>query len=313
MEGELKIMMGVQSSRFRKLPRGRATIIDGHLVNHRKGPDWYVDASRTASGDGTEWGQAFKTMAEAFNRLIGGETIRFAGTIREQLVTPVQVFDVRIIGAGNRPRHADSTPSGGNLYASSWRPPASGAVSGKATVRVLQQGWSFENILFTMESATAAGVEVVRDAGAGNAERDGSHCSVLGCRFAGAGIGVRSGVAGLFTEIAFNVLVEGNTFHDNTKAISGINGNAWQIVDNIFRGNTNHIVAAFQNTQIIGNIMGSFTTGSIDLTGGGGLNQVSLNVLSGTYADGAAYRKSNANDNWNGNFASTGVTAAVPA
>jgi len=302
---------GIVTSRIQRKGSGQPTTIDGLPVTTSKGNTWYVDASRSGTGTGKSWQAAFLTMQEAFNKVGSGDTIRFVGKVLEQLVTPVQVFDVKVIGMGARPRHADSTPSGGNTHASQWGPPASGAVSGQATVRVLQQGWVFQNILFTMESATAAAIELVRNAGAGNAERDASHAQVLDCRFAGAGIGIRSGVAGSFTEIVFNVLVEGNTFQDNTIAMSGINGNQWVINRNLFRGCTDAVkMPSVTGFDISYNIFNKITTGVILLTGGSD-NSVHYNALPGTYTTGANYAEGTS-DNWNGNAASTGFTAAVP-
>lgn len=309
------LRQGIRTPKFRRVSNLGRTEIDGHQIYHRKGDTLYVDASASSSGDGKTWDSAFNTMQEAFNVLVGGETIYFTGKVTEQLVTPVQIFDVTVVGAGNRPRHADSTPSGGNTYASQWAPPASGAVSGQATVRVLQQGWRFENILFTMESATAPGVELVRNAGSGNAERDASHAEIVGCKFAGAGIAIRFGDAGVFTEIVNNALIEDNDFFMNTTAIAE-DGSAFQIyaqiLGNRFQRCTNDIVLAASHARIIGNTMSLAPTASIVISGGTGSSQVHGNFLPGTYANGTLYAPGT-NDNWNGNYASTGVTAAVPA
>ena len=285
-----------------------------------KGRAWFVDASSGSNGDGTSPQRAFSTMQKAFNAIASGDIIYFVGKVTEQLVTPVQVFDVTVVGCGNRPRHADAVPAGGNWAASQWGPPASGAVSGQATVRVLQQGWRFVNILFTMQGTTAAGVEVVRNAGADDAERDASHCEILGCKFAGAGIGIRSGVAGSFTENTTNVLVEGNTFLSSTTAIlqtAGFGGLNWQIKNNDFITCTNDITGPFTGTKIFGNRMSLAPTACIVLTGGG-TNMVNGNYLAGTYAAGTLYA-AGTSDNWNGNFtgsdaqtASAGVSYAVP-
>ena len=296
---------------------------DQKFVTSAFGRTWFVNPSTTVPASGWQAGsdgysgtgptQAFATMTKALAVVSDGDVINFIGKITEQLVTPVQVFDVWINGCGNRPRHADAVPAGGQYAAAQWAPPTSGAVSGQATVRVLQQGWRFTNILFTMESATAAGIEIVRNAGAADAERDASHASIIGCRFAGAGVGIRSGVAGLFTEIPFNVLVQGNTFNGNTTAISdAIGTNAWQILDNVFYTNTNAITMKLQSGVIKGNVIGSFTTNGIVLTGGAGLNQVTWNTLSGTYGN-PGYVVANANDNWYGNAGSTGFSSADPA
>jgi hypothetical protein len=308
--------LGIVSRSFRRGKPHAVTTIDGRQVFSEQGKAYFVDANRSGSGDGKSLESPFTTMAEAFAKIASGDTIYTRGKVREQLVTPVQVFDVSVIGLGNRPRHADSTPAGGEISASTWMAPATGAVVGKANVRVLQQGWKFENILFAMESATAAGIEIVRDAGAGNAERDASHTHVLGCKFAGAGVGIRGGVAGLFTEIPNHVVIEGNVFIDNTYAFrSEIQCQRWSIKYNEFQANTNHIVAQLGASFIYENIFGAFTTDSIELPGGQGLNIVTKNYLSGTYSSAGGYTVANANDEWAGNWNTIagGITVVDPA
>jgi hypothetical protein len=292
---------------------------NGGIVTASFGKTWFVNARSGIGSDGFS-GQSptspFLTMTKAFSVIASGDVINFVGKVTEQLVTPVNVFDVTVNGCGKRPRHADATPVGGNYAAAQWAPPTSGAVSGQATVRVIQQGWIFNNILFTMESATAAGVEIVRNAAAGDLERDGSHAQILNCRFAGAGIGIRSDNTG-FTEKPFNVLVAGNTFNGNTTCMSdAIGTNGWQIIDNVFTG-TSIITMKLESSFVARNVVGAFTaagsSGGIDLNGGVGLNQVCLNNLSGTYSIAGGYRVANANDNWYGNASSAGFTSADPA
>jgi hypothetical protein len=250
-------------------------------------------------------------MQEAFNKIGSGDTIRFVGKVLEQLVTPVQVFDVAVIGMGSRPRHADSTPAGGNTHASQWGPPASGAVANKATVSVLQQGWRFKNILFTMESATAPGIQLNRNAASGNSERDASHALIKGCKFAGAGLAIRFGEAGVFTEIVNNARIEDNDFFSNSTAISGQFQIYAQILGNRFQLCTNDIVMAASHARIIGNVMSLAPTASIVISGGTGSSQVHGNYLPGTYSTGTVYAEGS-NDNWNGNYGSGGVSSDVP-
>lgn len=283
-----------------------------------KGRAWFVDTSYGGNGTGKSPSTAFSTMQQAFNNVQSGDIIYFVGKVTEQLVTPVQVFDVTVVGCGNRPRHADSTPTGGNYAASQWGPPASGAVSGQATVRVLQQGWTFVNILFTSQGATAGCIELVRNADSGDDERDASHCSIIGCRFAGTGIGVKVGATS-YTENVFNVLVQDCTFNNMTKGVSAANGNGFQLKGNTFFSNTANITAAFQNSFIVNNYIGPFTaaanSGGIDLTGGTAGNVVTLNYLSGTYSNAGGYVAAGAGDEWGGNMnvISGGWTAADPA
>ncbi len=282
----------------------------------KKGRAWFVDASYGGSGNGRSPSQAFSTMQEAFNAIASGDIIYAIGNITEQLVTPVQIFDVTVVGAGNRPRNADATPAGGNWAAVTWKAP-SGGIAAQATVRVLQQGWRFVNLLFNMFDVNSAGIEIVRDAGAGDAERDASHCEVLGCIFAGAGIGVRLTAAG-FTENPYNVRIAGNKFTANTYGIlaSSAQPNSCDIDGNWFQGCTNAITAKLQASVIRRNVVQGFTassnSGGIDVRAGGGNNFITGNYLGGTYTNAGGYN-GESGDEWQGNFGSGGVTTIDPA
>ncbi len=274
------------------------------------GKAWFVDPNQS-NGNGQSPKTPFSTMQAAFNVITSGDIIYCLGNIREQLVAPVQVFDITIIGCGNRPRNADAVPLGGAYSAVTWRAPASGGVAAQATLRILQQGWTIYNILFNMLDANSAGIEIVRNAAAADDERDGSHASILNCTFAGAGVGIRSGATS-YTENVFDTLVQGNKFLSNTTAIKVTGGGAynWLIKDNDFYSNTNDIVGAFTASKIEYNRMSLAPTACIVLTGGAS-NMVHYNALPGTYANGTLYAPGTS-DNWNGNAASTGFTAAVP-
>lgn len=161
------------------------------------GKEWYVDAlNGSNSYSGTSWDKPYLTMAKAFTVVQSGDVINFVGKIREQLTTPVQVFDVTIRGGPNRPRHADAAPAPtGGSSASTWTTPSS-PTAATPLVKVLQQGWTFENVLFAGPT-DAACVLLFRDGGAGNAERDASHAEFHNCRFAsGASAVEQSGGAG---------------------------------------------------------------------------------------------------------------------
>lgn len=284
-----------------------------------KGRAWFVDTVHGNNKGGKSPDKAFTTMDAAFDVVGNGDIIYFVGKITEQLVTPVQIFDVTVVGCGNRPRHADATPSGGNYAAAQWGPPASGGTAAQATVRVIQQGWRFVNILFTAIDTNAAMIEVVRNADSGDSERDGSHCEIIGCRFAGDGIGVRI-TATSFTENPFNVYIGYNKFNSCTYGIlaSAAQPNSCTVEHNTFQGCTNAITAKFQASQIgPRNVVMGFTaassSGGIDVRSGGGNNLICMNVLGGTYSNAGGYN-GESGDQWLGNAASTaGATTADPA
>lgn len=241
-----------------------------------QGKEYFVKADAGSdTNSGLSWDSAFLTMSKAFTSVQSGDVIHFVGKIREQLTTPVQVFDVTVIGGGNRPRHADAapTPTGG-ASAATWTTPASGATTAPL-VDVLQQGWRFENILFAGPSDHAC-VRLFRNAGADDAERDASHAEFINCRFASGQEGISD------TGGCYGVLVQGCRFMALTGfAILGV-GNIgqgqtnWQILDNHFSGFTNGIKIAAFECLIKGN---AFTDGGtpnttvvLNTNNGGGAN-----------------------------------------
>jgi hypothetical protein len=228
------------------------------------GTTWHVDAlggSDSATGKG--WATAFLTMSKAFTLLSSGDRILFVGKIREQLTTPVQVFDVSVVGMGNRPRHADAAPAPvGGASGATWTTPASGATTAPL-VKVLFAG-----------PTDHACVQLYRDAGADDAERDASHAEFHGCRFASGKDGISD------TGGCYGVGVYGNRFGALTgHCILGV-GNIgqgqteWVIEDNHFQGFTNGVKIAGFACRVKGN---TFTDGGtpntttvLNMTNGGG-------------------------------------------
>lgn len=216
-------------------------IVGGTALPVRQGTVYFVDAlNGSNTNNGKSWDYPFLTMAKAFASIQSGDTIMFVGKIREQLTTPVQVFDVTVIGAGNRPRHADAAPTPvGGSSASTWTTPLSGATTAPL-VKVLQQGWRFINILFAGPSDHAC-VNIYRDNGSGDDERDASHAEIINCRFASGQDGI------LDTGGCYGVLLKGNTFNAMTGwavksgSTVGAGHTNWLIQDNRITGCANGI------------------------------------------------------------------------
>jgi hypothetical protein len=250
-----------------------------------RGDVYFVDAnSGVDTNDGATWDTAFLTMSKAFTSIASGDTIVFRGKIREQLTTPVQVFDVTVIGSGNRPRHADSTPDGGQNATNTWTIPASGATTAPLC-KVIQQGWRFENILFAGPTDSSC-IQLFRDAGSGDDERDASHAEIIGCRFASGQDGIDQ-YGG-----CYNVRVEGCSFHDLT-GYALKNGNVgiaspggWQILGNRFDSCAN-LMGAWQlwRSQFHDNTITDIATALIDTSGGNGDNTFLRNSFDIAAAD----------------------------
>lgn len=278
-----------------------------------RGTHRFVDTvTGSDAHDGLSWATAKATMDAAFDDLDSGDVVWFVGNVREELTTPAGIFDVTVIGAGNQPRHADAHTGNNGYRASTWKTPASPTAATPLLI-VQQQGWKIINILFDGPSDAAA-VQLFRDGGAGDAERDGSHAHIIGCKFV-AGQNHIEFKGGLSQVVIENNLFFGATadsFLDTTGAGIGTN-NYYRIVDNHFHNNESHIDAALNYATIKGNTFGKFTTDSLSLTGGSE-NIVWGNYFYGTYSNAGGY-DAGTNDEWGGNFNSLsgGVTAADPA
>src|SRR3972149_3825866 len=82
--------------------------ITGGMPPSFYGRYWFVDAKSGSDGNrGESAERPFLTMDKAFDMIDSGDVIIFRGKVREELTTPSGVFDVTVIGAANRPRHAD--------------------------------------------------------------------------------------------------------------------------------------------------------------------------------------------------------------
>lgn len=282
------------------------------------GNAWFVNGNAGTGGDGSR-DQPFSTMATAFNNVASGDTIFFKGNIAEQLSSPAGIFDVTIVGCGNSPRHADAHTGNNGYSAATWKAPSS-ATALTPLLKLQQQGWRLANFLFAAAPADTPAVDLFRDGGAGDAERDASHASFYGMRFDAGPIGIRANGGPAFITVS-GCLFRGQTTTSiaNTTG-AGIGTNlCWNILGNRFFDNVNHIVVPLSQGTIQDNVMGKFTTKGIDLVNGTGYNVVTKNLLTGDYDAGYVAA---ANDDWAGNFSSditsdevgdNAITTAVPA
>lgn len=280
------------------------------------GRDWYVDAlNGSDSNNGASWASPKLTMAAVFALLESGDHIYFVGKIKEQLTTPVQVFDVTITGGGNRPRHADAAPAPtGGSSAATWTVPASPAAT-TPLLKVLQQGWRIENFVMAGPS-DAACVLLYRDGGAGNAERDASHFEAKGIRFASGQDGLEQSGG------CYNVRIEGCRFHDltgycikNTAGAGVAASYRWEIVNNDFNACANWMGAWAGNSfYIADNRIAKITTALIDLSGGTGYNSVvrnSFDIAAASF-DPAGGVTGKAGDVWS-NYLTDALETGLPA
>ena len=218
----------------------------GAAINVGQGDTWYVDATDGLDTNaGKSWDNAFLTMSKAFTSCGSGDKIYFHGKVTEQLTTPAEVFDVTVVGAGNRPRHIDGTVKAGSTSAAMWTESAASPATPLCIVQ--QQGWRFVNILFA-GPADAACIQLLRDAGSGDDERDGSHAEFINCRFASGLHAIEQsggcGHVGIYN--CFITSMTGYAIKNTTGAGIGY-PIRWELIGNRFLDNANVLKMACQN------------------------------------------------------------------
>jgi hypothetical protein len=210
-------------------------------------------------------------MAKALSVVASRETIYFVGKVREQIIAPLGVYGVKVIGADTSPRHD---------LAASWMAPATGSVDSKALCEIIEQGWVFANILF-VSTTTAPAILMTRAEDA--VHPDPSHAQFIGCRF--------FGVDGI-TDVGgcFGVKVMGCQFYDLSGTALKQNGvsidwpTSWKIIDCEFVSCANAIVKPLK-TSVIRDCVFNSNTVTIDLTGGTAPNYVYDNAVNLAAAD----------------------------
>ncbi len=229
---------------------------------------------------------SYLTMADCFTQVRSRDVIFLGGVLREQVVAPLDVYDVTIIGAANNPRQATSggAPTGGGA---SWLPPATGALATTPLLELRAAGWGLKNIEFTPYTASAA-VRLTRSATVDTI--DASHASIEDCYFAANGgatqIGIEDNGGSSRVEIA------GCRFEGlGGTAILGLNTAAaiplgWRINGNQFLRNTNAIAMSLTQGLVTNNILNQASNDAnnkvnlISVAAQGSLNQVLYNIFS---------------------------------
>jgi hypothetical protein len=231
---------------------------------------------------------SFTTLAP---NLRSRDVIILGGVLREQAVAPLDVYDVTIIGAANRPRQATSggVPTGGGA---TWMAPASGAVASTPLLEIKAAGWTIEGVEFTPHNGSAA-VRLTRSASIDTI--DASHFTMRNCLIGGNGGTTQIGIED--NGGCSRVLIEDTRIESmGGTAILGLNTAAaiplgWIIRRNLFLRNTNAIAMSLTQGLVMDNVINqaandtNFKVNLVSVAGQGSLNQVINNIFSDAAAN----------------------------
>ena len=217
------------------------------------GVNWFLNANGGSDSlDGNTWGNALHTMREILLRVSSNDNIFFIGQIREELVAPLGVSNVRIYGAGTQPRYGNEGSFANPLLdaASTWRPPAS-PTAAIPLLRLRQQGWLLSNILFDCP-VDAAAILMQRAEDATNP--DPSHATIQNCRFTDGKNGIEDtgGCAGVLVQNNVFQRLTGQGYKVNSTGIAVPLQN--RIIGNQFSDCDGGVVGSFAQALIANNI-----------------------------------------------------------
>jgi hypothetical protein len=282
------------------------------------GRQWFVNSATGSDGNtGDSPDSAFATMGRAFyqdaaqsvSNLRSGDLIWASGTFREQIIAPLGVYGVTIM----------SDVYGGvrDDNGTKWTYPASGAVAGKALLRLREQGWVVLGFLMTPEPTSGACIELMRAEDATNP--DASHFVAMGNRFVGIDVTTTYGVRDIGG--CSNVRLEGNEFQALTtgywcSSTAIANPLRARVIGNLFLENTNDIIAPSTLGLFQGNShFNTAATEKVEISGGGGLNIVTGCIFPDTAADidPANGYDGESTDVWTSNSATDQVVFGNPA
>lgn len=259
---------------------------------------WFVNTVTGSDGNkGRSPSDAFATMEKAFEFVGTNDTIEFIGTVREQLVAPLGVYGVNIVGGENGNVRDDN--------GAKWTYPASGATAGGALLLLREQGWTVSNFLMTPEPTSGACIELRRAEDA--VYPDASHFIASNMRFVGIDVTTTYGIRDIGG--CSNVLIDNCEFYLLTTGYYCSSTSIavplrCKILNSRFLQNTNDIICPMSYCIVGDNrFFSTAATEKVEISGGG-FNIVTGNVFPDAAADidPAHGYDGNATDSWTGNL-----------
>jgi hypothetical protein len=233
---------------------------------------------------------SFTTMATIFQTIRSRDLIVLGGVLREQVVAPLDIFDVTIVAAANRPRQStsNSLPTGGGA---TWMPPTSPTAT-TPLLEIRAAGWTIDGIEMSPHNASAC-VRLTRSAV--RDLTDASHFTMTNCLLGGNGATTCIGVED--NGGCSRVLLDNNRFEDMTgTAVLSLNTGAavplgWVVSNNLFLRNTNAIAMSSSRGLFMNNVINQAANDAnnkinlVSVAAQGDLNRVLFNVFSDVAAN----------------------------
>jgi hypothetical protein len=284
------------------IPSG--TISARNLVTNH-GSVWYVNSAVTRSGNGKNWGRAFKTITEAVGVASAGDTIVCKGSFNEAV--ECSKAGISFVGGGTGPSQAVWTaPTVADSFCLK--------LSAEACIVT---GFRFRPVIYTTSGVPSgiclSGADYSRIIGNRFQGQPGSYVAIYSPECDSDNVEIldnefiymntaEHGAAILGVGASYSAWkIRRNSFNSCVTAIK-LTGRVVEITDNIFHEHGLSAGGAIEAVMTLG----------IDLsdTGGGG-NYVARNFLGGTY-DTRLYVEGASGDAWGQNYGVDGLASGNP-
>lgn len=308
--------MGQQVNVYRKLKLWPGAVVEGLGPMQGPGTDYYVDKTGHDGNDGRAWGTdgALLTIQAALDKCSGRGIHRIfvgPGSYAETLTTPINATAPfgQLIG------YSPSNVSMGATYLS-----ATAGTTDEDVLTVRARGWRIAGFEFACPTE-AAGIKLQKNWDPTTITAE--YTEIDHCHFTGGLMGINNYGSPSRAHIhdnEFDFILQGDNGIAIGSTFGAVNANLWQIIDNIFIANTNHIifnhgVGALKSSLIKGNTFQAIGLNAwkISLDEANAYNCITQNHFMGTYSYAGGYR-GGTTDEWWGNYANLtgGITVSAP-
>lgn len=230
---------------------------------------------------------AFATIQGAISSplCVTGTVVGLQGVAFEQVVTPLGLNNVTLLGVSGIPRQA-TTSGVANGGGATWLAP-SGVTASQSLLRVQGQGWVVSGIYFNSTGITTNGAIEPHTVGDPPTQADGAHLLIDNCIITGAKYGIYCPTGTNYVRIQNSEIFGYSDSGDVAIQATGSVGTLldWRITNCKIFGNANNIIAAFNKGWIQYCAIDSGSSSTINLTNGTAPNRVIYNSFNIAAAD----------------------------
>jgi len=269
--------------------------------------EYFVSKDGHARNDGLSWERSKLLIQDGLDLCVGtGETVYVGpGAYTESLATPASATASAITLWGMGDSHRGQ---GAAVTSAAADEDALNVLCNNFTVRNMRLNGNTTSAALRLDSITGSAIHAI---------------TVDHCHFNGGLYGVECYGGSSFVTIKdslFRFILEAGGIAIGCSDASATQPNVWEIENNIFWANANHISFTGAdgpfNATIRYNVLHAayfddVVANKIHMGNGGGYNAVYANFCGGTFSHAGGYQEGGTGDNWYGNYSAAGIDSVT--